>query len=721
MKRRDFLAGTVGVAGVLGQGMVLGAAKPCPPPGLSIGGGSSASTTCTATVGPAMQVVLTSPLTQTLAPFTFGQAFRMGDIPSGSYVAANIGNFQADVKNRWSDGSVKFAVVSGRVSTSANSPLTVQLSSTTTAPTGTAPSLATLRSLVTTGQISFSGGVSGTVDVPTVIGGTPFRSAYNSGAQMSEWHWRAPVGSDPFLEVWFFVRLYSGNQVEIEICVENGHLMLASPVTKSYTVTVTYNGSQRYSGSLTHYYQSRWSRVDWYGSDPQITPAHNGAYLMATLLVPNYGWTSIADADLNALAQSYLPLTLPNLPTAMGNTGAQSTIGLMMLADAMYVTSNGDARAYKAVMAAGRGLGTYQTHFRDETTNLPLQFTTYPNLCVNQNANNISANPSSTTGAFTPQGSGTQSIGTWDFPHAPAAGYMAYLVSGRRVFVDELQFTTTAHYLSTSSAARQSAACVFDSRSAGTVRGAAWNLRTLAMTAVCTPDGEALRSQFQSAWGSNMAFYYGNYVSGSLNSGRYVNSFGVVMSYQTNGATSSEYNPGNGHLFMAAWMQAFLGASVGFAWDMEPSTDSTVQTQHLAVRNFLYKHAAGLAGDDTGFNYRRGAPYAMLYTQTETSNPPVWYANWAALKVAYETSYGLSTISGMGTLKQHSSDVDITNGGDSSTFPEGFWANMLPALSYAAQHGATGAAAGLARLQASPSWTYTSQFNSNPIWGILPR
>jgi hypothetical protein len=129
---------------------------------------------------------------------------------------------------------------------------------------------------------------------------------------------------------------------------------------------VQYNGTQRYSGSLTHYYQSRWSRVDWYGTDPQITPAQNTQYLRSTLLVPNYFWNGLAPADLNGLGQTYSPLTLPNLPTAMGTAGAQTYIGLLPQPDAMYITSNGDARAYNAVMAMARGIGTYQIHFRDE-------------------------------------------------------------------------------------------------------------------------------------------------------------------------------------------------------------------------------------------------------------------------------------------------------------------------------------------------------------------
>lgn len=46
MKRRDFLVTTASVAGAAIPGIGFGQAKPCPPPGVSMGGGTSASTPC---------------------------------------------------------------------------------------------------------------------------------------------------------------------------------------------------------------------------------------------------------------------------------------------------------------------------------------------------------------------------------------------------------------------------------------------------------------------------------------------------------------------------------------------------------------------------------------------------------------------------------------------------------------------------------------------------
>ncbi len=97
----------------------------------------------------------------------------------------------------------------------------------------------------------------------------------------------------------------------------------------------------------------------------------------------------------------------------------------------------------------------------------------------------------------------------------------------------------------------------------------------------------------------------------------------------------------------------------------------------------------------------------MPYTKTETSQPVSWYGSWAEVKVAEESYYNLTPISGDGALKQHDSDDDLTSD-DSSTWPDGYWGNMMPALAYAVQHGASGAAAGLARLTVAPAWACTN-------------
>ena len=131
LSRRRFLIAAASAAGGTASGLTLASPAPCPPPTLTIAGGNSVSTSCGAASGGLPSITLTAPNSGTFA-WTVGHAFRQGDVPKGSYVAAASGAsaLQADVRNLWPDGSVKYAVLSGISNFTANSPTAVQLGTT---------------------------------------------------------------------------------------------------------------------------------------------------------------------------------------------------------------------------------------------------------------------------------------------------------------------------------------------------------------------------------------------------------------------------------------------------------------------------------------------------------------------------------------------------------------------------------------------------------------
>ena len=104
---------------------------------------------------------------------------------------------------------------------------------------------------------------------------------------MSEFHDYLPT-TDAHIAIWFHVRRYSTGAMEVETVVENGWVRVASPGQRNYTVALNVGGRQVYSGTVSHYHHTRWSRADWIGADPQILPRHDLAYLRSTGLVPNY-------------------------------------------------------------------------------------------------------------------------------------------------------------------------------------------------------------------------------------------------------------------------------------------------------------------------------------------------------------------------------------------------------------------------------------------------
>jgi len=305
------------------------------------GGGTS--------IGGTTGVTLSSPVTQTLAPFTIGLAFKKGDIAGTP--ALNIPDQQVVVMRRWNDGSVKHAIASGHVSLTANTPKTITASSGAAA-TGTPLTAASIQNANPQASISFGG--AGSVSLSSLLA-TPFRT-FVSGPEMVEAHYRAQVGSDSTLVAWFHVRMYKNGRIWVRAIGDNGYLDVTTP-DKSYVPTVTIGGTQVWNNggaAISHYAHTRWVQDGWIGGDPQITAQHDTAYLKSTRLVPSYLNAGADAATLSSLYQNYTPNQNGNWTPTMGDTGYQPQIGLLPALDALYITSGGDARAWRSVLANAR-------------------------------------------------------------------------------------------------------------------------------------------------------------------------------------------------------------------------------------------------------------------------------------------------------------------------------------------------------------------------------
>ena len=90
------------------------------------------------------------------APFSLGFAFRKGDVPAGSTVASSqVGALQVTPRNIWPDGSLKFALLAGRVDLSAGVRLAVTLRrASSSSASGAALTTASLRSTGVTAEVA---------------------------------------------------------------------------------------------------------------------------------------------------------------------------------------------------------------------------------------------------------------------------------------------------------------------------------------------------------------------------------------------------------------------------------------------------------------------------------------------------------------------------------------------------------------------------------------
>jgi hypothetical protein len=569
-----------------------------------------------------------------------------------------------------------------------------------------APSALSLADLKATGvSASIQFGSFGTASWSAGDWDTPTQN-WVSGPQMSSWVYRKPIGSDAHLVAWLEVRAYKGGRVEMLPWIENGFLRVANPTSKTGIATFTLSGTQRFSQSLALLNHQRAvlasgsTLTHWAGGDPQLSARHNTPYLMSTKLVPNYrGVTSSSSTLFGRLPTSYTPLAQASFQTEMGATGYDPAIGLLPEWDVAYLTSGGDPRALRAVLINGYAAGRYGIHFRDETTQRPLSFASYPNLVIG-GGSGVSNSGSSSTGSYTPTASGS-SPPDFDQAHHPAMGYMAYLLTGWNYYAEENQFLATANFLKQNDTTRKFAQGVFESSSGtGITRGAAWATRSLAQAATITPDADALRTQFVASIDANIAYYHGRYVATPNNP------LGVVQPYD-------HYASSSGAWMAAPWMDDFFTATYGYLKELQNHSASS-QTKLDAFLAWKYRSVVGRLGGsgNTEFSYRYGTQYTVNYAPTDSANwasgTGPWYANWGevARAMAIPTSGNLGEPLESGY----------------PTEPTSYWGNLMPALSYAVDHGATGAVDAWTRVTSASNFPTQAQgYNDNPVWGVKPR
>lgn len=639
-------------------------------------------------------------------PFALGFAFKQGDIPAGRSPLVDIVTSQVTVMTTWPDGSAKWAVVAGHADLTAGSALSATLSH---AASGRGGAVLTTAQLRATGVVaSFDCGGYGTVNWSGADWDSPART-WVSGPQMSSWVYRKPVGSDAHLVAWMEVRLFSSGAVEVLPWIENGYLRVAGPSVRVTSFGFSLGGTERFRAAIELPNHCRTPLVSgttlsyWLGSDPDVVATHDTAYLQASELVPTYfGATAASAAVVTALPSSYVPLQQGSYASTMGTAGYHGSIGLLPEWDVLYLTTGGSSRTWRALQYNAYSAGRFGIHFRDETSNRPLRFSVYPNLCMG-GGSGVSSTGSSSIGSYTPTATGL-SPAAFASSHHPSMGYMAALLTGRMYHLETLQFVATANFLKNPDEHRGFTAGVLKSNvGANTTRGAAWALRTLVQAAVLSPDADELQAEFVASVDSNISYYHGRYVAQANNPNGWVTPY-------------SDYSGvGDGIYFGASWMEDFMTAAFGYLQAVGlplSAASATRLTDFFAWKSRSIVGRFGGTGSDE-FLYRDAASYTLAYAPSDSPNfntgTGPWFANWGAAYLAsYPTSPGPREVGGL-------------RGGN---FPEAtsYWGNLMPALAYAVRFDAPGAAAAYARLTGASNWaSLRDGFDASPVWGVQPR
>ncbi|RJG16268.1 hypothetical protein D3872_11120 [Massilia cavernae] len=408
--------------------------------------------TGTAATVPGARFTVMSTTGQSSVPFCLGFAFRRGDVISGRTVVSDKGTLQMTVKNRWPDGSVKFAVLAGQAAVSGTAATTINVSS--AAATTTTAAAITTAALKTGGAVAeVTCGAFGTVLWENTAWDTPFQT-WVSGPAMSSFIYRKRVGTDTHLVAWLEVRVWANGAIEMLPWIENGFLRVAAPKNKSATFTFKLNRTQRMSALIDLKHHTRTPLIKgaalsyWAATDMGVIARQDSAYLQSTGLVPSYfGQLAAGAAVLNGLVTTYTPLQAGNFyydEDNMASSGYQTPIGMLPQHDVAYLISDLPV-TYGALVRNGFSAGRWAIHYRDETTNRPLRFSRYPTLNIGDNEGFKDVG-GSTNGQYTPTPTGGNPPG-WDVAHSPSVGFLAYLATGRWYFMEEVQFATTANYL----------------------------------------------------------------------------------------------------------------------------------------------------------------------------------------------------------------------------------------------------------------------------------
>jgi hypothetical protein len=677
---------------------------------LAAGGADGPSPAAATNIAGFASLRLTSMVGGSALPFSAGYAFREGDVPAGKYIIATgaaLRGFQAVVKNRWHDGSVKFAILAGLADLQPRSELKIMIGSGDVTVDGGAP--LGIKDLEATGiAASIAFGDYGKASWQGSDWDAPFISVA-AGPQMSSWVYRRPIGADRHLVAWVEVRLYRGGAVELLPWIENGYLLRPLPGERTGAATLAINGTTRFSGEIALRNHQRVVLADgdalshWLGADPRVSYKHDMRYLQDTRLVPAYSGITPPNASLyKHLSTRYTPLAQHDFPSGMGAGGYDKSIGPLPEWDVVYMTSDGDPRAWYAVQVNGYAAGRYGIHFRDESTNRAPRLSSYPNLVIGPESG-IASTGTSSKRQLTPDASGEKPP-VFKSSHMPAIGFMAYLMTGRWYFLDETQLLASTLLLKQSDANRLFSQGVIQSAvGTNTTRGAAWALRALADSAAITPDDDQpLKSALAGSVQANVDWYYTRYIAQSSNP------LGLVQPY-------SDYTPGDGKIDSASWMEDFLTWSFGNIKALAICDDrhDAKLAQFLAWK---YRSVVGRLGPNQSgsWSYRRAAAYTVPYAPSEspdwTKGTGPWYHDWGeaylAAKLGYEDGSSLlgAYIDGAGLATS-------------------YWGNLQPAIAYAVEQNAPGALEAYKRMTGAPNWRAAAAYfdRDTPVWSVRPR
>ncbi len=603
--------------------------------------------------------------TTTSYPLTFGHVFKEGDVPTEKYIGVKVGasekTTQCNIKNTYSDGSARFAVISAIIPVTADATTTLTLyvatSSSTTGSMTEADMLDTsiedeIR-LTNLSDSGYSGSVTADLNAEIDTGDFDY---WLEGSVCTEVIVRESLNNS--LKAYWEVRFYPTASFGIRIShsIENMETQYRGQV--GYDVDIqagTPSLSSKYSQStITHYPQGRWRRTYWVGTEPpEVEIQCNTAYWISTQMISNYD-TSIEPTE-TYIASLYSAwggkdtsiMGLGSLNSNWSDSGAHWYIGLSSNYDALHLLS-GDNRIKEMLLENADLLASAPYHWRESDSGE----TNYESFMT------ITDHPSVYSTLSNCDNPGYEDLGTWigtstsqwsiDRAHTPAVSYYAYLISGEHFYLEEIQYKAangismcdpgSVPYGRDGSNGR-----LFD----GQTRAVAWTFRDLIYAGMLSTETSD-RTYFNDIIAYNITYF-------AAKDGTYPLQYWLPDSNASiSGLTASVKYPVSP--WMDDWLLMTLCSASELGYDLSDTTDW--------YSDFIIGRLT-----NTDFNNYNGCPYRFPAKLTDDSYPQTW-TQAKDLFTAQPTAYPDNTDSDYGLIAIAASSfiTGLTGGQDAYDF-----------------------------------------------------
>ena len=427
---------------------------------------------------------------------TFGLALPQGAARDGVQIGAL--PTQTDVKVRWPDGSIRFAVVSSKV-----------------------PS---------PGAYDLHGGSAGAgsltaaappVSVTLTIAGRPYvaqlpaaRSDFwLQGPLVSESRAVVAPGDHPFLRVIFDVRSFARGGHRVDVTVENT-LDVAAADEITYDVAIAIGDQTVFrQANVAHKYLSRWRKVFLTGAAESLVTFDTAPFVAARAL-PAY-LTTIAQTPRvltggGASGTGFGILAFGDLTVPMNaHSGRPELAPYPDWTARFLVHKSAPHRDY--VLRHGELAGSWGIHVRNVDGSMP---------SIDARGNGYYwLDPRWRDNGFTgPQGHLEHRAEPGDIAHQPSLAFVPYLITGDRFFADEVAFWANFCLIGSFSSddnRKGAQGLLFGNE----VRGIGWGLRNLGDAAAYLPDASPMKAYLAAKVMNNLTYldqYATSFYSGPL-------------------------------------------------------------------------------------------------------------------------------------------------------------------------------------------------------------